>query len=95
MKQEAKKEEFAMKLSTSDLGKIVHNVLCCTFDEKGCLHFNRFSRKQRGTYARESQDWAMKTLSSASATFDFITDSDYITLKFDLLPGSSKKMGRD
>ena len=35
----------------------------------------------------------MKTYSSASVTFDFITDSDFITLKFDLYPGSSQKWG--
>ena len=35
----------------------------------------------------------MKTQSSASATFDFITDADFITLKFDLFPGSSQKWG--
>ena len=82
-----------MKLNTSEMRKMIHNVLSYSFDEKGSLHFHRFSEKQRETYALESQDWAMKTLSSASATFDFITDSGYITLKFDLYPGSSQKWG--
>ena len=82
-----------MKLRSSELSKIVHNVLNYSFDEKGVLHFHRFSEKQRQTYAQESADWVIKTRSSASATFDFITDSDYITLKFDLYPGSSQKYG--
>lgn len=82
-----------MKLSQSELNKIVHNALSVSYDDQGSLHFHRFSQTQREAYARESQDWAIKTQSSASATFDFITDSDYITLKFDLYPGSSQKWG--
>lgn len=82
-----------MKLNTSDICKIIHNVVSYSFDEKGSLHFCRFSETQRDTYAKESQDWAMKTRSSASVAFDFITDSDYITLKFNLYPGSSQKYG--
>ena len=82
-----------MKLSTSQLSKIVHNVLSYSFGENDSLHFHRFSREQREIYGLESQDWEMKTRSSASATFDFITDSDYIALKFDLYPGSSQKWG--
>lgn len=82
-----------MKLNDSDLCKIIHNVVSYAFDEKGNLHFHRFSEKQRETYARESQDWAMKTRSSASATLDFITNSNYITLKFNLYPGSSQRYG--
>lgn len=82
-----------MKLHATELGKIIHNVLSWSIDENGRVQLNRFSEKQRQTYALESQDWAMKTLSSASATFDFITDSDYIALKFDLFPGSSQKWG--
>lgn len=82
-----------MKLNRTELRKIIHNVVSYSFDEKGDLHFCRFTEQQQSTYAQESQDWAMKTRSSASATFDFITDSDYITLKFNLYPGSSQKYG--
>ena len=82
-----------MMLNTTQLSQIIHNVLSYSFDENGSLHFHRFSEKQRQTYEQESQDWAMKTHSSASATFDFVTDSKYLTLKFDLLPGSSQKWG--
>lgn len=82
-----------MKLNTSQLSKIIHNVMSYSIDENGKLHFHRFSEKQREVYALEAQDWAMKTLSSASVTFDFITDSDFIALKFDLFPGSSQKWG--
>lgn len=82
-----------MKLNTSQISKMIHNVLSWSVNDGGSLHFHRFSETQRETYARESQDWAVKTHSSASATFDFITDSDYITLKFDLYPGSSQKWG--
>lgn len=82
-----------MKLSTSELSKVIHNALTYSFDENGRLFLHRFSQKQREIYALESQDWAIKTLSSASVTLDFITDSKYITLKFDLCPGSSQKWG--
>lgn len=82
-----------MKLNTTELSKMIHNVLSYSFDENGALHFHRFTEQQRQTYGRESEDWATKTRSSASATFDFITDSDYIAVKFDLLPGSSQKWG--
>lgn len=82
-----------MKLNEAQLGKIIHNVLSWSIDENGSLHLYRFSQQQRQTYAQESQDWVAKTLSSASATFDFITDSNSIALKFDLFPGSSQKWG--
>lgn len=79
-----------MKLDASQLSKIIHNVLSYSFDEKGGLHFHRFSEAQSKTYASEEQGWEVKTRSSASATFDFITDSDSIALKYDLYPGSSR-----
>ena len=82
-----------MKLNPSQLSEMIHNVLSFSFDENGGLHFHRFSQQQREIYELESPDWAMKTRSSASATLDFITDSSYITLKFDLYPGSSQKWG--
>ena len=82
-----------MKLNTQQLRQIVHNVLSCSFDEKDRLHFHRFSQSQQQTYAQQSPNWEMKTKSSASATFDFVTDSEFITLKFELQPGSSQKWG--
>lgn len=82
-----------MVLKETDLRKTIHNVLSYSFSEDGSLLVSRFTEQQRQTYALESQDWVIKTQSSASVTFDFITDSDYLTLKFDLLPGSSQKWG--
>lgn len=94
MRQKAgKRGSFAMKLNPSQLGRIIHNVLSYSFDENDRLQFHRFSQEQREVYALESQDWVIKTLSSASAALDFITDSEFITLKFDLYPGSSQKWG--
>lgn len=82
-----------MKLNPSQLNKIIHNVLSSSYDENGSLHFHRFTEAQREIYEKESVDWVIKTGSSASVTFDFITDSSYITLKFDWMPGSSQKWG--
>ena len=80
-----------MKLDATQLDKIIHNVLSHSYDEDGHLHFHRFSEKQAQTYGEESQDWVMKIHSSASVTFDFVTDSEFITLKFDLFSSSSQK----
>ena len=93
MQKAGKKGLFVMKLNPSQLSKIVHNVLSYSFDENDRLQFHRFSQEQREIYALESQDWVIKTLSSASAALDFITDSEFITLKFDLYPGSSQRWG--
>ena len=82
-----------MKLNPSQLNKIIHNVLSSSYDENGGLHFHRFTGAQREIYGKESADWVIKTGSSASVTFDFVTDSSYITLKFDWMPGSSQKWG--
>lgn len=82
-----------MKLNEAQLNQILHNALSWSFEENGSLHMHRFTQQQREIYALESQDWVIKTNSSASMTFDFITDSDYLTLKFDLFPGSSQKWG--
>ena len=82
-----------MKLNAEQLSLIIHNVLSYSFDEKGSLHFHRFSEKQRQIYASQSPNWEMKTKSSASAAFDLVTDSDFIAMKFELQPGSSQKWG--
>lgn len=83
-----------MILDTTQLRGILHNALRHSFDEKGGLHVCRFSQQQMNTYAQDPlRDWTLKTHSSASVTFDFITDSDYISLKFDLFPGSSQQYG--
>ena len=93
MQKAGKKGLFVMKLNPSQLSKIVHNVLSYSFDENDRMQLHRFSQEQREIYALESQDWVIKTLSSASAALDFITDSEFITLKFDLYPGSSQRWG--
>lgn len=83
-----------MKLSQSDLCKILHNVLDYYFDEDGFLHLFRFTKEQRQAYIDDkSRDWVAKSRSSASATLELITDSDYIALRYALLPGSSQKYG--
>lgn len=81
-----------MKLNNSQVETILHNAFHYSFEDNGRLHVCRFSPQQMDTYAAdEKRDWTLKTHSSASVTFDFITDSDYISLKFDLFPGSSQK----
>ena len=81
-------------LDQADIQKILHNVLEYSFDEEGFLHFFRFSKLQRQAYIDDkSRDWVAKSRSGASATLDFITDSDYIALRYSLLPGSSQKYG--
>ena len=82
-----------MILNAQQLDTIIHNVLSYSYDESGRLHFHRFSEKQQQAYIEDSQEWEMKIKASASVTFDFITDSDYITLKFDLFSSSSQKIG--
>ncbi len=82
-----------MKLDATQLNKIVHNVVSHSLDAQGNLHFCRFSQEQQNIYARESEDWEIKTRASASVTLDFLTDSQYITVKFELYPGSSQKYG--
>jgi lysophospholipase L1-like esterase len=86
-----KKRLFNMRLDASQLNKIIHNVLSYSYDENDRLHFHRFSEMQRQTYTQESQEWIAKAKASASATFDFITDSDFIRLNFDLICSSSQK----
>ena len=79
-----------MILDTAQLRTILHNALNYSFDDKGHLHVCRFSKQQMDIYAQDTRDWTLKTRSSASVTFDFITNSDYISLQFDLFPGSSQ-----
>lgn len=83
-----------MMLSQEDLCKILHNVLEYSFDENGFLHFFRFTKEQRQAYIDDkTRDWVAKSRSGASATLDFITDSDYIALRYAILPGSSQTYG--
>lgn len=78
-----------MQLTGRAMEKIIHNVLSHDFDETGGLHLWRFSESQRRFYAADSEGYRIKSNSSASVTFDFVTDSDYIAVKFDLHRGSS------
>lgn len=78
-----------MILERKVIEKIIHNVLSYNFDDRGRLHFSRFSESQQKTYEAESRDWLVRANASASVTFDFISNSDYIALKVDLYPGSS------
>lgn len=77
-----------MKLDKSALEMIVHNVFSYHFDENGYLHFCRFSNSQKKAYELESPDTLIRVNSSASVTFDFISDTDFLVLEFDLFPGS-------
>ena len=80
-----------MKLEPKTISQLVHNTLSYTFGENDDLHFYRFTQTQRQTYKQESPEWEMKCDASASVTLDFVPDSDYIALKFDLRPGSSQR----
>lgn len=82
-----------MKLTNAQIGDIVHNVFSHSFDESGRLHFHRFSESQLETYAAEDEGWIIRAEASASVTFDMVTDSDHITLKLDIYPGSSHHWG--
>ena len=79
-----------MKLERSQLEKIIHNVISYDYDENGGLHFRRFTESQRLAYAEESAEWIVRANASASVTLDFISNSDYLAMKFDLYAGSSQ-----
>ena len=81
-----------MKLDKTQIGKIIHNVINYDLDENGALHFRRFQDSQLASYENEAHHWVVRANASASVTFDFLTDSEYLALKFDLFPGSSKLM---
>lgn len=82
-----------MKLTNTQLSTLVHNSVSHHFDENGRLHLRRFTESQLNTYHQEDPHWVVRANASASVTFDFITDSDYVVLKFDLQPGSSQLWG--
>ncbi len=79
-----------MKLKKQDIEKMIHNVLSYEFDDTGCLHFKRFTDSQLEVYKAASQGWFERANASASVTFDFVTDSDYIAMKVKLHSGSSE-----
>lgn len=82
-----------MKLTKTQIGDIVHNVLSHSFDDAGRLHLHRFTESQMKTYGAEDEGWALRANASASAVFDMVTDSEFITVKLDLYPGSSHHWG--
>lgn len=79
-----------MRLGNEEIEKMIHNVLSYEFDEMGRLHFHRFSGSQEKIYEAEDKCWLERAKASASVTFDFISDSDYITVELDLSQGSSR-----
>jgi len=81
-----------MKLDKTQLSKIIHNVFSYDYDENDNLHFSRFTESQKESYGKESPSWLISVNAGSSVTFDFISDSDYIVLKFDLCGGSSRTM---
>ncbi len=82
-----------MKLEQQDIEKMIHNVLLYDFDDKGRLRFRRFTASQMQVYAEQSQGWVVRANASASVTFDFISDTDYIVFRVDLREGSSREFG--
>ena len=79
-----------MKLDKTQIDKIIHNVISYDYDKNGSLHFRRFTKTQIESYGEQSADWLIRANASASVSFDFISDSEYIALKFDLYPASSQ-----
>lgn len=79
-----------MKLERQDIEKMIHNVLSYDFDDKGYLHFRRFTKPQLKVYEAASQGWFDRANASASVAFDFISDSDYIAMKCELYSGSNQ-----
>ena len=82
-----------MKADTSQLSKMVHNALYHSFDENGGLHIHRFTEEQRRIYGEENPDWVIRNRATASATLDFVTDSDRLALYYDVFPGSGMSWG--
>ena len=79
-----------MKLDRTQINKIIHNVISYDYDENGYLHFHRFTPTQFEVYKSESEGREIRARASASVAFDFITDAEYIAIRFILYPGSSR-----
>ncbi len=79
-----------MKLQTENFKKIIHNVIEYEIDGNNSLHFRRFTKSQMDAYKAEANEWIMKANASALVTFDFVSDSEYIALKFDLYPATAQ-----
>ena len=78
-----------MKLEAKALSPIIHNTFSHYCDENRYLHLQRFSQKQQAVYQQVSPDFELRVRSSASVTLDFITDSEFVSMDFDLYPGAS------
>lgn len=84
-----------MKVNREVIGKMVHNVLSYEFDKDGRLCFQRFSPSQKKVYRAESESFFMKTNASSSVTLDFVSDSEYLVLKFELYESEHVAEGAD
>lgn len=70
----------------AELLQLVHNALHTEIDEKGTLHFSRFTDRQLTGYAEASRrleyDFMPKTRPASGVTLDFVTDADTLALTF-------------
>ena len=79
-----------MKLNKTELSKLIHNALSCEFDENERLRIKRFTKTQLKSYEAEDSLWLTRAKANATVTLDFISDSSFIALRFDLYQASSR-----
>ena len=78
-----------MKLGLSEVKSITSGAVRITEDEKG-FHFSRFTEEQENLYKLRSEDFYIKSFSTSGIKLCFTTDSNKLSLKGAVYPGSTR-----
>ena len=79
-----------MNLTNEQILPFVHNALRAETDPQGRLRFLRFTPEQTADYGLDSEGYPIRCRASANVTLDFITDSDWFAVEYDVQIASSQ-----
>lgn len=79
-----------MRLTGNQLFSIVHNALSVEADEKGHLHFRRFTEAAEKNYGIDGETFPSRCRASSNVTLDFLTDSEWFGFDYELFAATSQ-----
>ena len=79
-----------MDFSNEQIIPFVHNALRTETDPQERLRFLRFTPEQTADYGLDGEGFPIRCRASANVTLDFITDSDWLAIQYDVQIASSR-----
>ena len=79
-----------MKLNIEQIREITRGAVRITEEQDG-FHFYRFTKEQEELYRMVSEEFFMKSKATAGIRMEFVTNSENLEIKTNIMPGSSRR----